>query len=373
MKNIGIITWIGGGNYGTSLQAFALYQFLSEKGYKCTIVNAFNPDHFSIKPRIRCLLDIFGIQGIRERIRINKLSDSRKYIKLRKFIKDNFKQEFITSTSKYRRLLNKTDVFCVGSDQVWNAYYNFNPFNFLNFAQNNKRISYASSMGTNDFPEQYKDSIKDLLLKFDHISLREETGKQAVEKLTARNDIKTVLDPTFLLSSDKWKEIAKQAVIEMKLPQKFILCYFIGNNSNYVKQVKDLSEKLGINNILIIPLVENPIFYIEGATLYRYASIAEFVYLLNQATWICTDSFHATVLSISMEKNFSEFLRFKDADKDSQNSRIYDILDTFGLQNRLYSSNNYEWAQPINFTQSRSILQNLREDSMDWLINSIEH
>ena len=373
MKNIGIITWIGGGNYGTSLQAFALYRFLSGKGYKCAIINDFRPNHFNIKSQVRYFLNILGIMGMRERIRISRKADSRKYMKLRKFIKNSFKQESINSTRQYRKLLEKTDVFCVGSDQVWNAYYNFNPFNFLDFAQGIKRISYASSIGTNDFPEQYKNIIKELLLKFNHISLREKTGRQAVEKLTGRNDIKTVLDPTFLLSLDQWEKVAEQAIIEIELPRKFILCYLIGNNSNYIKQVKDLGKKIGINDIVIIPAVENPDFKVEGATRYRYASVAEFVYLLEQASWVCTDSFHATAMSINMCKDFSEFLRFNDIEKGSQNSRIYNILDTFGLRDRLYDSSTCKWAQPVNFTQSRAILKHLREESIGWLINAIEY
>ena len=34
-KNIGIVTWLGSGNYGTNLQAFALYKFISNHGYGC--------------------------------------------------------------------------------------------------------------------------------------------------------------------------------------------------------------------------------------------------------------------------------------------------------------------------------------------------
>lgn len=41
-KNIGIVTWLGNGNYGTSLQAFALYKFISNQGYDCKYINEFN-------------------------------------------------------------------------------------------------------------------------------------------------------------------------------------------------------------------------------------------------------------------------------------------------------------------------------------------
>jgi hypothetical protein len=265
------------------------------------------------------------------------------------------------------------DVFCVGSDQVWNAYYKFNSFNFLDFAEDSKRISYASSMGTKDFPEEYKNDIKPLLSKFSHISLREEAGCNAVAKLTGRRDIKKVLDPTFLLDEEDWKHVGDKAEIEFELPKEYILVYLIGNNENYAKQIEYLKQRTGINNIIVIPAVENPNLTIKGAIIYRYAAVAEFIFLLYHATWVCTDSFHATAISINMGKNFTEFLRFKDGDKASQNSRIYDILNTFKLSDRLYTEENINWAKPIDFTKVHSILQALRKDSSEWLVNAIEH
>ena len=256
---------------------------------------------------------------------------------------------------------------------MWNAYYNFNPFNFLNFAKDCKRISYASSMGTKDFPEKFKNDIKQLLSKFSYISLREEAGCNAVAKLTGRKDIKKVLDPTFLLNAEDWLRVGEKAEIEIELPKEYILVYLIGNNDNYAKQVECLKQKTGINNVIIIPAVENPKLTINGAIIYRYAAVSEFIYLLYHATWVCTDSFHATAISINLGKNFTEFLRFKDGDKASQNSRIYDVLNTFQLSDRLYTEECSNWSKPIDFTVAHGILQTLRKDSSEWLVNAIEH
>lgn len=371
-KRIQIVTWLGNGNFGTSLQSYALYHFLSIKGYDCSILSSFNYKHFSLKGYFKMILSALGIMKIRERRKIKKATDSRKLMKLSEFFEHNIRQESVSSPWQYRNLLRNTDVFCVGSDQVWNAYFNFSPFNFLDFAGNVKRISYASSMGTKDFPEKYKETIKNLLLKFAHISLRETTGREAVSRLTGRKDIKTVLDPTFLLTAEDWSSVAKQSQIEISVPKNYMLVYLIGNNDNYPKQVRELQEKTGIENVIIIPAVENPNFEIQDSIVYRDAAVAEFVKLLKDATWVCTDSFHATALSINFGKNFTEFLRFKDSDKGSQNSRIYDVLDTFKLQNRLYNEMQEMWSKPIDYKESHEILNHLRTDSTDWLINAIE-
>lgn len=371
-KRIQIVTWLGNGNFGTSLQSYALYHFLSIKGYDCSILSSFNYKHFSLKGYLKMILSALGIMKIRERRKIKKASDSRKLMKLSEFFEHNIRQESVSNPWQYRNLLRNTDVFCVGSDQVWNAYFNFSPFNFLDFAGNVKRISYASSMGTKDFPEEYKETIKNLLLKFAHISLRETTGRKAVSRLTGRNDIKTVLDPTFLLTAKDWNSVSEQSRIEISLPKNYMLVYLIGNNDNYPKQVRELQTKTGIENVIVIPAVENPNFEIKGFIVYRDAAVAEFVKLIKDAAWVCTDSFHATALSINIGKNFTEFLRFKDSDQGSQNSRIYDVLDTFMLQNRLYNEMQDLWSKPIDYKESHAILDHLRMDSTDWLVNAIE-
>ena len=371
-KRIQIITWLGNGNFGTSLQSYALYHFLSIKGYDCSILSSFNYKHFSLKGYLKMILSALGIMKIRERRKIKKASDSKKLMKLSEFFEHNIRQESVSNLWQYRNLLRNTDVFCVGSDQVWNAYFNFSPFNFLDFAGNVKRISYASSMGTKDFPEEYKETIKNLLLKFAHISLRETTGREAVSRLTGRNDIKTVLDPTFLLTAKDWNSVAEQSRMEISVPKNYMLVYLIGNNDNYPEQVRELQTKTGIENVIVIPAVENPNFEIEGSIVYRDAAVPEFVKLLKEAAWVCTDSFHATALSINIGKNFTEFLRFKDSDQGSQNSRIYDVLDTFMLQNRLYNEMQDLWSKPIDYKETHAILDHLRIDSTDWLVNAIE-
>ncbi len=372
-KKIGLVIWLGNGNYGTSLQAYALYKFLTGKGYTCKVIGRFDYKKFKLKGYFRLVLRIIGIQSLRERWKQKKSASTRKQTKLWKFNKEVYRKQCIDTSWQYKKMLRDIDVFCVGSDQVWNAYFNFSPFNYLDFAGNRKRISYASSIGTKDFPEQYKDEIKKLLLKFSHISLREEAGRLTVKNLTGREDVKKVLDPTFLLSSEQWHDLAEKAVFEIELPKEYMLVYLIGNRTNYASQIKNVKEKIGMKNVILIPSAENPDSEVEGAITYDSAAVSEFVYLIEHAAWICTDSFHATAISINMQRNFTEFLRFDDKDIASQNSRIYDVLNTFKLQDRLYNKAKDSWAKPIDFNNTFSILDSLRKDSSDWLLDAIEH
>lgn len=213
-----------------------------------------------------------------------------------------------------------------------------------------------------------------MLSRFSHIGVREQTAVKAVSKLLNRDDVQQVLDPTFLLEPHEWNQLTKEADIELKLPSKYILCYLIGNNPHYTKQLFNVAEICGIKDIIIVPAAENKSFYVSESIVYDAAGPKEFVYLIQHATLVCTDSFHATAISINLSINFVEFLRFKDTDKESQNSRIYDILNHYGLRSKIYSSDNEdEWLKKIDYTLVQAILAKDRIESVNFLIDSIEH
>ena len=43
IKVVGLVTWIGSGNYGTTLQSFALHEKLRLLGYDVFIIGTFKP------------------------------------------------------------------------------------------------------------------------------------------------------------------------------------------------------------------------------------------------------------------------------------------------------------------------------------------
>ena len=367
---ISLVTWLGNGNYGTALQSYALYQKLKLLGYDISFLPYFDR-HFRLKSILKGVLSVVGILQRHDK---KKFVKTKALKKLYAFQKEKYEIRHIYFRKQYKRLLNQTDVLVTGSDQIWNAWYSFNPFYFLDFAKDKKRIAYASSIGTNDFPEKYKGEIKKLLSRFSHIGVREQAAAKAVSTLLNRDDVQQVLDPTFLLEPHEWNELAKEADVEQKLPSKYILCYLIGNNPHYTKQLLNVAAKCGIKNIIIIPAAENKSFSVPESIVYDAAGPKEFVFLIQHATLVCTDSFHATAISINLSINFIEFLRFKDTDKESQNSRIYDILNHYGLRSKIYSSDDEEeWLKEIDYTLVQAILAKDRIESAKFLIDSIEH
>ena len=330
------MTWIGRGNFGTTLQSFALCRKLQMMGHDVYFPIQCNPSS-PIKELIKKTLYLFGYDKFKRRV---EYAQSNQYngLKLYGFIQKYYKIKTPYSVKNFEKIVMNTDLFITGSDQIWNVMYKFDPFMFLNFAKDKKRIAYASSIGLSYLPKEYKEQVKELINRFSYVGVREQTAVDVLSKLTGRSDIIQVIDPTFLLTSKDWGNLCKDATYEIELPKKYILCYLIANNSLYKEQLQDVVEKTGVKDIVIIPSAENPNVELKNSMIYRYASPIEFVDLIRRASFICTDSFHATAISINLSKDFIVFKRFLDADRNSQNSRIYDILDHYKLIDRLYET-----------------------------------
>lgn len=373
-KRITLITWYKSPNYGTCLQAYALYSTLEHLGYNTMICNGVKK--YSLKDKIILLIKkIVPTEILKWYYSTLKSNKGFSYIKQKKI--DSFVKQYQELKPKSEQDLDdivfNTDVFITGSDQIWNTLHGYDPFMFLNFAKEKKRIAFASSIGTSDFNEIHKPIIKPLLDKFSHIGVREESAKLAISNLLQRNDIQQVIDPTFLLSTDDWHSIAQNSEVEIALPQKYILCYLIGNNADYKKQLERVSAITKVEKIIIIPAAENPNIQTSNSIVYTNAGPVDFIYLIEKASLVCTDSFHATALSINLKKDFVNFLRFKENEKNSQNSRIHDLLNRYGLNNRLYSIDTDEWKNHIDYNGVNKLLAKDIKEGLLFLSNAIEN
>lgn len=360
---------MGEGNYGTCLQSFALCRKVESLGYETTFLTSF-PHHNKIISYIKYL---FSLLGIIQLIRVIKTARQSLQSRKRKAFQNAFYHQYHAYTNyQLARQEKDTDCYIAGSDQIWNTYYRFDSSYFLSFVKHKKRISYASSIGANSVKDEYKDAVRKLLLKFQHISVRERHAVEVLQDLTGRTDICQVLDPTLLLTPEDWRAFANHAQYETTLPSKYIFCYFIGDNTWYNNQLQEVKRRTGIEKIIILPSTENSNFTFQDALVYRHASPVEFVDLLQNASFVCTDSFHATALSISNSIPFVEFMRFKDSDIASQNSRIYDLLGRYGLLNRIYDINSSVCFAPIDYIQVQLALSKDRDSSLAYLVDAIE-
>lgn len=318
---VAILTLCTNNNYGNRLQNYALQKFLSI--YIETVDTIwFEKNHYlpelptwNWKLILKCILRWknayidFKYNYVKECIReYNIKKFSNKYIKIKYDykIRNNLNEEY--------------DYFIVGSDQVWNPHYEqYYNEKFLKFADKKKRISYAASFGVTDIDNiKTKKIFQNNLIEMKNISVREVAGAKLIEKLIGIK-VEVVVDPTILLSKEEWQKI--EMVPEWYNGEKYILTYFLGNPSPIIKSI---AKK---NNWKIYNLMDKNDF-----DLYT-SRVEEFVYLIDHAQLVATDSFHACVFSILMNTPFLVVNRQQKGVADMI-SRIDTLMELFGYQDR---------------------------------------
>src|SRR5690606_15654269 len=133
------------------------------------------------------------------------------------------------------------DVYMVGSDQMWNCERSFDSFMFLDFVKAKRKISYAPSFGTSSISEEYSSELKKQLSGFQSISVREYDGVGIIKKATGLKATQ-VLDPTFLLSTDDWCQLAAQP----QFKGDYILVYGFSKSIELGQLIKSVKERYKI-------------------------------------------------------------------------------------------------------------------------------
>lgn len=370
MTETATLTWFSG-NYGSTMQAFALQKTVMELGYGNRIIN-YVPNKreklaFFCKSSARFVTLKAKIENKKiESKFLNRDEIDLKNRKFEEFYENSFfLTEMIPVQNQMKSLNNKYRIFLCGSDQIWNPNY-FKKCNFLDFvSESNKKIAYAPSIGTTQLTENEKRKMKSYLDRFDKISVREESSKRLIESVVDK-PVQVVCDPVFLLSREKWIE-----KMQLKEPEeKYILCYFLGDNPEYQKMTEKLQESLKIK-VKIIPT--NTFGYALGFETQKTVGPKDWLSLLYGAEFVLTDSFHATAFSIIFNKSFYVLKRFSDTSPKSQNSRIYHLLNMTGLEDRIWqNTTNVSYIENDIWKTVDEKMKTERETSTLWLKNALE-
>ena len=244
----------------------------------------------------------------------------------------------------------------------------------LNWVPDNvNKISLATSFGVSEIPNKYKDDYAKFLNRINYLSVRETSGVKLVEKLS-NNKATLVCDPTLLLTKDEWMEIQDVKPI---IEGKYILCYFLGSNIEHRKFAEKLKKQTGYK-IVSLNHADEYVKYSDvfaDETPYNIGP-AEWINLIRNAQFVCTDSFHGTVFSLINNVPFFTFERYSNKDaKISTNSRIYSLLEMVDLKNRILSgTEDIEEVinLKINFDDVNAKLEKFRNESKDFLKKALK-
>lgn len=278
--------------------------------------------------------------------------------KFKKFDKKIHFSKLVVTRDTYPDNIDKQyEYFIAGSDQVWNPYYDFvaGKCDFLTFARDNQKISYAASFGVSEIPYERKTEYADHLKTFKAISVREKKGAEIVEELADRKAT-VVLDPTLLLGESEWKKIEKKPVFRPK--KKYVLVYALGDKTNRFKdKIKQLKGKYEIFDVRSLQKTGNEL----------PIGPSEFLYLIRNSEEVLTDSFHATVFSIIFHKKFVTFNR----PGLNMNSRIESLAELLGEKNRLTECGDLNCETEIDYVNVDRILEEERRKSIDFLKDAL--
>ena len=378
-KKIGIVTIVKCNNYGAELQAFALQRKLNLMGYDAEIIDYLFYKHkdfrhekssepfyrFPLKKRLK-----EHILPIVERLKsaLNSEADTERRQRFDEFHRLNtkFSRTQYDCISKLYAAPPAYAVYCVGSDQVWNpyCYTNLEPY-FVTFAPHGRRrVSYASSFGVSAIPQSAEEHYSQCLNKFDSISVREKTGVRLVKELTGK-EASLVVDPTLLLSKDEWQEVSCSKLVPQ---ERYLLLYVLKDSERATEVATELSAKHGLKVVRLCKSAAKQDKASSGILDITTAGPADFIGLFANAQMVVTNSFHGTVFSVIFERDFYTVL----AEGKDNNSRQTDLLETFGISERLlYEKEAIVERSKIDWAKVRAKSANLLESSENYIRHAI--
>lgn len=384
MKKTAIVSCYFQHNYGSMLQAYATQMALDKLDYENETIDIAGFNHEIKKAKILYFAKasltsdiLISKLGMAKNVLIKKFSknDYARLSKVRSDRFDAFGKKYFRLSSRYsskEELGKKCDEnyssVLVGSDQLWlpgNIAADYYTLNFVPTTVNS--IAYATSFGQSSLP---KDSVKKatiFLKKIKHIGVREESGQKLVKKLAGRN-VPVVCDPTLLFTGDEWMKIQKKEPI---IKGKYILCYFLGNNPPHREFAEKLKKETGCKIVALTHLDEF-VKSDEGYADETPSNIdpADFLNLIRNAEYVCTDSFHCSVFSILYKKEFYTFRRYNRNTRQSTNSRLDTLFKITGIEGRLLAGDE-KIVDCLNiktdFDEAHKKLAGVRQQSYEYL------
>lgn len=341
-------------NYGNRLQNYAVQSIFDNLGYE-TVTISYAKSVLPLKSKLKAYL---------MRLTSYQFTKNESYwksfpYKVSAF--DKFNREYIhTQHIKKIDQIKDSDYYVVGSDQVWNpSWYGKDDIKkdlfLLTFADQSKKVCISPSFGIDALPNEWKSWFAKHLVEFPHLAVREKSGAKIIKELTGQEAIVTI-DPTLMLDRETWNKISR-CPKNIVLETPYILTYFLGGRSEKINN--DLQVFSQENNFAIYNLLDT-----LQPELYR-AGPSEFLYLIDHANLIMTDSFHACVFSFLFGKPFLVYSR--EGKQNKMMSRIDTLLETFCLERKYVDSGIPNNLLECDYQKGYEVLTQERHKVMNYL------
>lgn len=360
---VGMMTFHWAHNYGAILQAYALYQYLHKTLHVDVRLIDFMTERQKrvnrILPEIRWSVQLPKMVGLY----LLKLGHYQSFLR-KKLRFEEFARECFAYTRHYgsfddlRLTPPELDAVITGSDQVFNfrilpdqelSAYCLEAFS----SEKTRKIAFAPSFGNDSIPAEVCSKMTVGLSDFQSLSARESNGAALLEEITGRCT-EVLFDPVFLHDAQHWRTVARS----VELPYTdYILCYALNGRVS----LGDLAAKIKLLTGLPVVLVTTRVHTgIKAEKTFYDIGPREFLWLIDHARYVVTDSFHGTAFANLFEKDFySHIIVLQSA------QRIIGMLKTLGQENRLAKQAEDITSDklPIDFTISRQVIKEQRKKS----------
>ena len=383
-NKVGIVSCYFQHNYGSMLQALATQMALDKMNIANETIDISGFNHEIKKAKIKYFIKasftsdiLLSKMGMARNVVIKKLSKNEyaaqskiRAVKFDSFAREQFRlsERYTSKAELGQKCSDKYSAVLVGSDQLWlpgNIAADYYTLSFV--PEDVNTIAYSTSFGQSELPRDSARKACVFLKKIRHIGVREESGQRLVKELSGR-DVPLVCDPTLLFTGEEWMQIQRE---EPLVDGKYIFCYFLGNNPPHREFAKRLRDGTGCKIIALTHLDE----FVESDENYADETPydidpADFLNLIRNAEYVCTDSFHCSVFSILYKRSFFTFRRYARKTKQSTNSRLDTLFRMVGISGRMMTGNeNIEDCISIktDFEAVHRKLEDVRDKSYGYL------
>ena len=356
----GLVTFYHIHHYGALLQAAATERAVESLGGECEIIDYYvnqNNDLFRKPTGVGS-----AAANVHTALHYKALRD--RYQRFERFSKDHLRisGHRFESLEELRSAELPYDLILSGSDQIWNPKIfpdgRFDPVFFGTFSSRRK-IAYAPSFGVPHIPEGMEEELRSYLEQFSHISVRERQGREIVKEITGK-DVPVVLDPTLLLTAEQWSAMAAP----LDRSGGYILCYCISKPGALAPYIQRLAEETGLPVVQLCGIRQK---VHPKAACVLDAGPSEFLGLFQNASYVCTNSFHGTVFSVQFQKPFFTAVAPSEL-AAPESSRTFSILSRLGLTERIIGTGATAGLDDtIDWADVDRRLRAARQSSLDYL------
>ena len=340
MKKVYIVTVFNSLNSGSYLQATSLYKAISNLGYDVSFLDT----------GARNLLKQAAKESVFMLKKINIKAALGKF-KQAKALNRDLKEYKVT------KLADLTDVnenaYVLGSDEIWNVArpdMSKYPIFWGKGLPLERCISYAPALNTAKKENLQKfDFVKEALEKLHAVSVRDRYSYDLLKNETDR-EIAEVCDPTILIAPEEYNKLKKTVKIK-----DYILVYLYAKAFRN-EEKEELIRFARENNKKLVAFGSN----FNWCDINVNGSPSDFISYIAGADHVCTGTFHGTLFSALLGKNFAVF---------GNKTKVNELLNRFGLKDRKADANNLKRVFESDYDHAKlaETIAQLRTSGLQYL------